>query len=73
MVVVIQSKWSLSDILKGDYYNPHVSNMVVQNLILSMKVANPEMWMKANPNLGKTVTYETYQLDVERAEESTRN
>lgn len=67
-------KMELMDILKGDYYNPHVS-IWWYKLDSIDEVANPEMWIKANPNLGKTVTYETYQLDVERAEKSpaTRN
>lgn len=55
------------DILKGDYINPHVS-IWWYKLDSVDEVANPDMWLKANPNLGKTVTYETYQLDVERAE-----
>lgn len=60
-------KLELADILKGDYYNPHVSiwHYKLDNL---EEVALPEMWLKANPNLGKTVSYEVYQLDVERAE-----
>lgn len=67
-------KLELLDILKGDYINPHVSIWWYQ-LDSIDEVAEPEMWMKANPNLGKTVTYETYQLDVERAEKApaTRN
>jgi len=60
-------KMELLDILKGDYINPHVS-IWYYRLDSVEEVANPEMWIKANPNLGKTVTYETYQLDVERAE-----
>lgn len=55
------------DILKGDYINPHVS-IWWYKLDSVDEVGNPDMWLKANPNLGKTVTYETYQLDVERAE-----
>ena len=55
------------DILKGDYINPHVS-IWWYKLDSVDEVSNPDMWLKANPNLGKTVTYETYQLDVERAE-----
>ena len=62
-------KMELSDILKGEYYNPHVS-IWWYKLDSIDEVGNPEMWMKANPNLGKTVTYETYQLDVERAEKA---
>lgn len=67
-------KMELMDILKGDYINPHVS-IWWYKLDSIDEVNNPEMWMKANPNLGKTVTYETYQLDVERAEKApaTRN
>ena len=67
-------KMELRDILKGEYNNPHVS-IWWYKLDSIDEVAQPEMWMKANPNLGKTVTYETYQLDVERAEKApaTRN
>jgi phage terminase large subunit-like protein len=60
-------KMELLDILKGDYINPHVS-IWYYRLDDVEEVGDPEMWLKANPNLGKTVTYETYQLDVERAE-----
>ena len=62
-------KMELMEMLKGDYYNPHVS-IWWYKLDSIEEVANPEMWIKANPNLGKTVTYETYQLDVERAEKA---
>ena len=62
-------KMELAEILKGDYYNPHVSIWWYKLDDLD-EVADPEMWLKANPNLGKTVTYETYQLDVERAEKN---
>ena len=62
-------KMELMDILKGDYVNPHVS-IWWYKLDSVDEVPNPEMWMKANPNIGKTVTYETYQLDVERAEKT---
>ncbi len=62
-------KMELMDILKGEYINPHVS-IWWYKLDSVDEVANPEMWLKANPNLGKTVTYETYQLDVERAEKA---
>ena len=62
-------KMELMDILKGDYNNPHVS-IWWYKLDSMDEVGNPEMWMKANPNLGKTVTYETYQQDVERAEKA---
>ena len=67
-------KMELSDILKGDYKNPHVSIWWYKLDSLD-EVAEPDMWLKANPNLGKTVTYETYQLDVEKAEKvpSARN
>lgn len=59
-------KMELADILKGEYTAPHVS-IWHYKLDELEEVANPEMWIKANPNLGQTVTYETYQLDVERA------
>ena len=62
-------KMELMDILKGDYINPHVS-IWYYKLDSIDEVANPEMWIKANPNLGKTVSYETYHLDVERAEKA---
>lgn len=67
-------KMELLDILRGDYYNPHVS-IWWYRLDSIDEVTDPEMWVKANPNLGKTVSYETYQLDVERAEKApaTRN
>jgi phage terminase large subunit-like protein len=67
-------KMELADILKGDYYAPHVS-IWYYKLDDVDEVGNPEMWLKAQPNLGKTVTYDTYQLDVERAEKApaTRN
>lgn len=67
-------KMELMDILKGDYINPHVS-IWYYKLDDIKEVADPAMWLKANPNLGKTVSYETYQLDVERAEKvpSARN
>ena len=67
-------KMELMDILKGDYINPHVS-IWYYKLDSIDEVSKPEMWVKANPNLGKTVSYETYQLDVERAEKApaTRN
>lgn len=60
-------KMELSSILKGDYKAPHVS-IWWYKLDDVKEVADPSMWIKANPNLGKTVTYETYQLEVERAE-----
>ena len=62
-------KMELMDILKGEYINPHVS-IWWYKLDSIDEVANPDMWRKANPNLGKTVSYETYQLDVERAEKA---
>lgn len=62
-------KMELMDILKGDYKNEHVS-IWYYKLDSIEEVNNPEMWMKAQPNIGKTVTYETYQLDVERAEKA---
>ena len=67
-------KMELMDILKGEYINPHVS-IWWYKLDDIDEVANPDMWIKANPNLGKTVKYETYQLDVDRAEKApaTRN
>ena len=67
-------KMELMEILKGEYINPHVS-IWYYKLDNIDEVADPEMWVKANPNLGKTVTYETYQLDVDRAEKApaTRN
>ena len=67
-------KMELMDILKGEYINPHVS-IWWYKLDSIDEVGDPEMWLKANPNLGKTVSYETYQLDVERAEKApaTRN
>ena len=62
-------KMELMDILKGEYINPHVS-IWYYKLDSIDEVAKPDMWIKANPNIGKTVTYETYQLDVERAEKA---
>ena len=62
-------KMELTEILKGDYINPHVS-IWWYKLDSIDEVANPAMWLKANPNLGKTVSYETYQLDVDRAEKA---
>ena len=62
-------KMELMSILKGEYKNPHVS-IWWYKLDDDKEVADPDMWIKANPNLGITVTYETYQLDVERAEKS---
>lgn len=60
-------KMELMKILKGEYRNPHVS-IWYYKLDDIREVARPELWLKANPNLGKTVSYETYQLDVERME-----
>lgn len=67
-------KMELMDILKGEYINPHIS-IWYYRLDELEEVNDPSTWLKANPNLGKTVTYETYQLDVERAEmaPATRN
>lgn len=62
-------KMELMSVLKGEYINPHVS-IWWYKLDDIMEVNNPDMWLKANPNLGKTVSYETYQLDVDRAEKS---
>jgi phage terminase large subunit-like protein len=62
-------KMELADILKGEYLAPHVS-IWHYKLDEIEEVANPAMWIKANPNLGATVSYETYQLDVERAEKA---
>ena len=62
-------KMELMDILKGEYVNPHVS-IWWYKLDSVDEVSDPSMWLKANPNLGKTVTYETYQLDVDRAEKA---
>ena len=67
-------KMELMDILKGEWDNPHVS-IWWYKLDSIDEVADPDKWRKANPNIGKTVSYETYQLDVERAEKApaTRN
>lgn len=67
-------KMELIDILRGDYYAPHVS-IWYYKLDSVDEVSDPSMWIKAQPNLGYTVSYETYQLDVERAEKvpSARN
>lgn len=67
-------KMELMDILRGDYRNPHVS-IWYYRLDSVDEVRHPEMWVKANPNLGKIVKYEAYQQDVERAEKApaTRN
>src|SRR5690606_25008563 len=62
-------KMELADILKGEYLAPHISIWHYQ-LDDVEEVNDPSMWLKANPNLGKTVTYETYHLDVERAEKA---
>lgn len=62
-------KMELLDILKGEYINPHVS-IWWYKLDNIKEVNDPSTWLKANPNIGKTVTYETYQLDVERAEKA---
>lgn len=62
-------KMELADILKGEYINPHVS-IWWYKLDSIEEVNDPSKWLKANPNIGKTVSYETYQLDVERAEKA---
>lgn len=62
-------KMELTKILRGEYINPHVS-IWWYKLDSVDEVARADLWIKANPNLGKTVTYETYQLDVERAEKA---
>ena len=65
-------KMELADILKGKYVNPHVS-IWWYKLDSIDEVSQPDKWIKANPNLGKTVSYETYQLDVDRAEKAPAN
>ena len=60
-------KMELIDILRGDYYAPHVS-IWYYKLDSIDEVSDPSMWIKAQPNIGLTVSYKTYQLDVERAE-----
>lgn len=62
-------KMELMDILKSEYVNPHVS-IWWYKLDSVDEISNPELWIKANPNIGKTVSFETYQLDVERAEKA---
>jgi phage terminase large subunit-like protein len=62
-------KMELANILKGEYLAPHVS-IWHYKLDDVEEVGDPSTWLKANPNLGKTVTYDTYQLDVERAEKA---
>jgi len=62
-------KMELAEILKGEYHAPHVS-IWHYKLDELTEVSDPEMWIKANPNLGRTITYETYHLDVERAEKA---
>lgn len=62
-------KMEIMDILKGEYYNPHVS-IWYYKLDDIKEVGMPEMWIKAQPNIGKTVSYETYHLDVEKAEKA---
>ena len=62
-------KMELMDILKGEYINPHVSIWYYRMDSVD-EIKYPELWVKANPNIGKTVSYETYQLDVERAEKA---
>lgn len=65
-------KMELKKILKGEYVAPHTS-VWYYKLDSVNEVSNPDMWLKANPNIGKTVSYETYQLDVERAENAPSN
>ena len=65
-------KMELMNILKGEYINPHVS-IWWYKLDSIDEVAEPDKWIKANPNIGKTVSYETYQLDVDRAEKAPAN
>ena len=65
-------KMELMKILRGEYFNPHVS-IWYYKLDSVDEVGDPTKWLKANPNLGKTVTYETYQRDVERAEQAPAN
>ena len=65
-------KLELMSILKGDYINPHVS-IFWYKLDSIDEVAHPELWIKANPNIGQTVTYDTYQREVERAEKAPSN
>lgn len=62
-------KMELADILKGEYLAPHIS-VWHYKLDEIEEVSDPGTWVKANPNIGKTVSYETYQLDVERAEKA---
>ena len=62
-------KMELTEILKGNYFNPHVS--IWWYKLDDLKELNtPQMWMKANPNLGATVSYETYKIELERAEKN---
>lgn len=61
-------KMELLSILNGEYFNPHVS-IWYYRLDDVQEVADPDMWLKANPNLGATVSYDTYQKDVEKAEQ----
>lgn len=65
-------KMELASILKGEYYNPHVSIWWYKLDDVS-EVNDPSKWIKANPNIGRTVSYETYQLEVERAEKAPAN
>ena len=67
-------KMELLEILRGEYVNPHIS-IWYYKLDSIEEVGKPEMWLKANPNLGETISFEAYQLDVERAEKApaTRN
>lgn len=65
-------KMELNSILRGDYVNPHVS-IWYYKLDSVDEVSDPSSWLKANPNLGKTISYESYHLDVERAEKAPAN
>lgn len=62
-------KMELMEILKGNYINPHVS-IFWYKLDNIEEINNPDLWLKANPNIGHTVSWEAYQLDVERAEKT---
>ena len=65
-------KMELMDILRGDYYAPHISIWYYKLDDIS-EVGDPTKWLKANPNIGKTVSYETYELDKERMEHAPAN
>ena len=74
MLLLLDIKMELISILRGEYYAPHVS-IFYYRMDSVEEIAFPELWVKANPNVGKTVSFETIQLDVERAEKvpSARN